>query len=138
LEEYPDILTMKASTEEKETLVRGVPGFAGNLTIQFVTNMPQFMKFIEETHLQSKLTHAKLKVDSSHPLYGKKILMTGFRDKALETNIKARGGKMVKGVSQGLFVVLVPTMDSDTGKAEEAREKKLTLMTPAAFTKKYL
>ena len=138
LEEYPDILTMKASTEEKETLVRGVPGFAGNLTIQFVTNMPQFMKFIEETHLQSKLTHAKLKVDSSHPLHGKKILMTGFRDKALETNIKARGGKMVKGVSQGLFVVLVPTMDSDTGKAEEAREKKLTLMTPAAFTKKYL
>jgi len=96
------------------------------------------MKFIEETNLRSKLTHVKYKVDLSHPLYGKRILMTGFRDKALETAIKAKGGKMTKSVSQNIFVVLVPTMDSDTGKAEEAREKKLTLMIPAAFTKKYL
>jgi NAD-dependent DNA ligase len=77
-------------------------------------------------------------MDTSHQLYGKKILLTGFRDKILETQIKAHGGKIATSVSSKLLVVLVPTMDTDTGKAEEARKKKLTLMTPAAFTKKYL
>jgi len=136
LEAYPDILTMTATTEEKEALVRGIEGFAAKTANLFVTRIPQFMEFIDETNLQSKLTKAK--VDTSHPLYGKKILLTGFRDKALETQIKALGGKIATSVSSKLFVVLVSTMDADTSKAEEARKKKLTLMTPAAFTKKYL
>ena len=95
-------------------------------------------KFINETNLQSKLTQSESKVDQSHPLYDKKILLTGFRDKALETEIKARGGKISSSASSKVFIVLVPTMDADTSKANEARRKKLTLMTPEAFTKKYL
>jgi len=136
LEAYPDILTMKSTTEEKEALVRGIEGFAAKTANLFVTKIPIFMEFIDETKLQSKLTRAKM--DTSHQLYGKKILLTGFRDKILETQIKAHGGKIATSVSSKLLVVLVPTMDTDTGKAEEARKKKLTLMTPAAFTKKYL
>ena len=66
------------------------------------------------------------------------ILLTGFRDKALETEIKARGGKISGSASSKVFIVLVPTMDADTSKANEARKKKLTLMTPEVFTKKYL
>jgi len=138
LAEYPDILTMDLSTDEKETLVRNIEGFAGKTANLFVTNIPQFMEFIKETNLQSKLTKAKAKVDSAHPLYDKKILLTGFSDKALETEIKARGGKISSSASSKVFVVIVPTMDADTGKAIEARKKKLTFMTPKAFTKKYL
>ena len=41
-------------------------------------------------------------------------------------------------ISSKVFIVLVPTMDADTSKANEARKKKLTLMTPEVFTKKYL
>ena len=138
LEAYPDILTMDATTEKKKSLVRRIEGFGEKTANLFVTRIPSFMEFIEENNLQSKITKAKAKVDSSHPLYGKKILLTGFRDKGLETQIKALGGKIASSVSSKLFVVLVPTMDADTGKAEEARKKKLTLMTPEAFTKKYL
>ena len=138
LDEYPDILTMDATTEEKETLVRGIEGFAAKTANLFVTRIPQFMEFIRETNLQSKLTEAESKIDESHPLFGKKILLTGFRDKALETEIKARGGKISGSASSKVFIVLVPTMDADTSKANEARKKKLTLMTPEIFTKKYL
>ena len=138
LDEYPDILTMDASSEEKETLVRGIEGFAVKTANLFVTRIPQFMEFINETNLQSKLTQSESKVDQSHPLYDKKILLTGFRDKALETEIKARGGKISSSASSKVFIVLVPTMDADTSKANEARRKKLTLMTPEVFTKKYL
>jgi len=138
LDEYPDILTMDATTEEKETLVRGIEGFAAKTANLFVTRIPQFMEFIRETNLQSKLKEAESKIDESHPLFGKKILLTGFRDKALETEIKARGGKISGSASSKVFIVLVPTMDADTSKANEARKKKLTLMTPEVFTKKYL
>ena len=136
LAEYPDILTMDASSEEKESLVRGIEGFATKTANLFVTRIPQFMEFINETNLQSKLTQAK--IDESHPLFDKKILLTGFRDKALETEIKARGGKISTSASNKVFIVLVPSLDADTSKANEARKKNLTLMTPKAFTKKYL
>ena len=138
LAEYPDILTMDASSEEKESLVRGIEGFATKTANLFVTRIPQFMEFISETNLQSKLTQSESKVDESHPLFGKKILLTGFRDKALETEIKARGGKISTSASSKVFIVLVPSLDADTSKANEARKKNLTLMTPEAFTKKYL
>lgn len=65
-------------------------------------------------------------------------MLTGFRDKSLETQIKARGGSIASSASSKVFIVLVPSMDADTSKAEEAREKGLTLMTPDIFTKKYL
>jgi len=97
LDEYPDILTMDATTEEKESLVRGIEGFATKTANLFVTRIPQFMEFINETNLQSKLT--QVKIDESHPLFDKKILLTGFRDKALETEIKARGGKISTSAS---------------------------------------
>ena len=138
LEEYPDILTMNASSEEKESLVRGIEGFATKTANLFVTRIPQFIEFINETNLQSKLTQSESKVDESHPLFGKKILLTGFRDKALETEIKARGGKISSSASSKVFIVLVPSIDADTSKANEARKKNLTLMTPEVFTKKYL
>ena len=46
LAEYPDILTMDASSEEKESLVRGIEGFATKTANLFVTRIPQFMEFI--------------------------------------------------------------------------------------------
>jgi len=136
LAEYPDILTMDATSEEKEVLIKGIEGFATKTAHRFVINIPLFMEFIAETHLQSKLKQPK--VDESHVLFGKKILLTGFRDKDLETKIKSHGGKIASSVSSKLLVVLVPSMDADTGKAEEARKKKFPMMTPAAFIKKYL
>ena len=86
-----------------------------------------------------KTTYSGLYVSKkSHPLFGKKILLTGFRDKALETEIKARGGKISSSASSKVFIVLVPSLDADTSKANEARKKNLTLITPETFTKKYL
>ncbi len=77
------------------------------------------------------------KVDTSHPLYGKKIVMTGFRDKALEELIKSKGGEMGSSVSKKTFAVLVKDLDEDTGKAEQARALGVSLMTPDAFKQLY-
>ena len=48
-------------SEEKEALVRGIEGFAAKTANLFVTRIPQFIEFIDETKLQSKLTKAKVR-----------------------------------------------------------------------------
>ena len=137
LDVYPNILTMEVSSEEKEILVRKIEGFAEKTAYLFVTHIPEFLEFIKETGLQSKLNDNK-KLDESHPLYDKKILLTGFRDKELETKIKSHGGKIATSVSNKLFIVLVPSMDANTSKVEKARKKKIKITTPDIFIKKYL
>ena len=76
-------------------------------------------------------------VDTSHPLYNKKILLTGFRDIALEEKIKEAGGMIASSVSKNTNLVLVKELDEDTGKAEKARALGVPLMIRDVFIKKY-
>ena len=135
LDVYPNILTSPETQDEKIKMISQINGFAKKTASLFVSNIPIFLEFIRENNLESKL-HQSSKIQN-HPLKGRKILMTGFRNKALIKKIKAVGGTIATNASSKVFIVLVPTMDSDTGKAEEARLKKLTLMTPEIFQKKY-
>ena len=77
-------------------------------------------------------------MDQSHPLYGKKIVMTGFRDKELVATIEALGASTGSSVSKNTFVVLVKDKDEDTGKADQARKLGVPLMTPEEFKDKYI
>ena len=109
---------------------------------KFVEKIPEFITWAQEAGAQDKLDYAAAQeavtMDKSHPLYGKKIVMTGFRDKALVADIEAVGGQMGSGVSKSTFVVLVKDKDEDTGKADQARKLGVTLMTPDEFKEKYL
>jgi DNA ligase (NAD+) len=80
----------------------------------------------------------KKPVDESHPLFGKTIVMTGFRDTQIQEAIKNVGAKLGSSVSKNTFIVLVKDKDEDTGKAADARKLGVTLMTPEEFVKKYL
>ena len=54
----------------------------------FVPYIDTFMTFVNDTNLMHKLeVKEKAPVDTNHPLYKKKIVMTGFRDKLLEKAI---------------------------------------------------
>jgi DNA ligase (NAD+) len=75
----------------------------------------------------------KKQVDESHPLFGKTIVMTGFRDTQIQEDIKNVGAKLGSSVSKNTFIVLVKDKDEDTGKASDARKLGVTLMTPEEF-----
>ena len=137
LKEYPTILTMPATADEKEVLIQNIPGFADKTSQLFVRHIPSFLEFMKEVNLEKKLTQV-VKIDESNLLFDKKVLLTGFRDENLETQIKLQGGKIATSVSKNLFVVIVPSMDINTGKVKEARKKKLRIITADAFIKKYL
>ena len=80
----------------------------------------------------------KTPVKTDHPLYKKKIAMTGFRDKDLEKAIVKVGGIISNSVSKNTFMLLVDNLNSDSGKAEKARSHKIKMMTPYAFNNHYL
>ena len=63
--------------------------------------------------------------------------MTGFRDPDLQNKLKSIGAKLGSSVSKNTFVVLVKDLEEDTGKALDAKNLGIPLMTPEEFKKKY-
>jgi DNA ligase (NAD+) len=78
------------------------------------------------------------KKDPSHPLFGKTIVMTGFRDAAIQQALKDVGAKLGSSVSKNTFLVLVKDLEEDTGKAADAKKLGIKLMTPEEFKAQYL
>ena len=75
--------------------------------------------------------------DTKKIFEGKRIVMTGFRDKELMKWIESNGGIMAGSISSNTFVVLVKDKDETTGKADQARKAGILLLTPEEFLKKY-
>ena len=138
MEEYPDILTSSESEQEKIEKVTQLDGFKDKTARLFVPHIPKFVKFLKDIKQTNKLTQVVVKnVDKSHPLYNKKIVITGFRDKELQQKLDKIGVKLGTSVSKKTFAVLVKDLDDDTGKADKARKLGVQLMTPETFKKKY-
>ena len=138
-ESYPNVLLSKESNAVKVSKISAIKGMAEKTAEAFVERIPDFIQFIKESGLVKKLAPVEKKhVDESHPLFGKSIVMTGFRDAEIQDAIKNVGAKLGASVSSKTFIVLVKDKDEDTGKAEEAKKLGVPLMTPEEFKKKYL
>jgi len=143
LEAFPDILTSSDSVEEKIAKVVGVKGMARKTAELFVNNIPAFLEFMKECGLEAKIESGgpgpalALEMNTSHPLYKKSVVMTGFRDDALTTALKNVGAKLGTSVSKNTFAVLVKDKDEDTGKANDARKLDVPILTPEEFRVKY-
>ena len=142
MESYPDVLLSNDSPSQKVAKVTAIKGMATKTAEAFVERIPSFIKFMQECGLTNKLykKDASIDIDTSHPLFGKSIVMTGFRDPAIQDALKKLGAKLGTSVSKQTFVVLVKHMDlaEDTGKALDAKKLGIPIMTPEEFVKKYL
>ena len=140
IEKYPDILTSEISNSDKINLVRSVDGIASKTAEQFVNNIPKFINFINSAGLQNKLKEDNTYeiLDLDHPLYNKKIVMTGFRDKDLTEQIKLYGGEIVDTVNKNTFLVLVKDKDEDTAKALQAKKLNISIMLVNQFKEKFI
>ena len=141
LENYPNVLLSKETDEQKIAKIASSKGMADKSAEAFVSRIPAFIQFVKDAGLVKKLipgsTTAKSH-DQTHPLFGKSVVMTGFRDKELQDDLKDVGAKLGTSVSKNTFVVLVKDKNEDTGKANDARSLGVALMTPEEFKQKYL
>jgi NAD-dependent DNA ligase len=141
MDSYPTVLLSKESNSQKISRISTIKGMAAKSAESFVERIPDFINFIKESGLVKKLAQGitvKKEVDQSNPLFGKSIVMTGFRDIDLQNKLKEIGAKIGTSVSSKTFVVLVKDKEEDTGKASEARKLDIQLMTPEEFSNKYL
>jgi NAD-dependent DNA ligase len=137
MESYPNVLLSNESVEQKVAKVASIKGMAKKTAEAFVERIPNFIQFMEECSLLDKLSEnyaIKKLVDTTHPLFGKIIVMTGFRDQNIQDALKLVGAKLGTSVSKQTFLVLVKDIDTeDTGKVLEAKKLGIPLMTPEQF-----
>ncbi len=142
IEAYPDILISKEPAQEKVTKIASIKGMAKKSAEAFVQSIPNFIQFIQETGLTHKIhkveAEEKVPKDPLNPLFGKTIVMTGFRDAGIQQLIKDVGAKLGSSVSKNTFAVLVKDLAEDSGKAQDAKKLGIQLMTPEEFKAKYL
>ena len=141
IDAYPDILVSFDSKNEKIDKIANVKGMAKKTATAFVENIDEFLKFIDETDLKYKLEvkeKEKPQYDEQHPLFGKKIVMTGFRNEEFSEKMEKKyGAKMSSSVNSKTFVLLVKDVEETTGKAEQARKLNIPIMTLEMFMEKY-
>ncbi len=144
---HPNILTEVDTIERKKQKLQSVPGIGKENAATFVENMPAFMKFLKESELEYKLTQKvkseddlqnKMKLDTSHPLYGKKVVMTKVRDVEIIDSLKAHGGELIDSVKKDVFALIVKSKDDVSNKTKKAVELNIPIMTPDEFKKKYM
>lgn len=138
LAEYPSVFEEGERNVAKLVAIKGIEKKSAQA---FVDHIPDFLKFMEECGLMEKLLQSKVAtpavVDESHPLFGKTIVLTGFRDKDLEEKLKAVGAKMGSSVSKNTFAVLVKDLNETSGKVADAKKHGVTVMVHEEFVEKY-
>ena len=141
MDSYPNVLLSNESDSDKVKKIAAMKGMATKTAEAFVEKIPNFIQFIKESGLDNKLDitiSKKTPVDESHPLFGKTIVMTGFRDNSIQDALKSVGAKLGSSVSKNTFVVLVKDKEDDTGKSAEAKQLGVPIMSLEEFRQKYL
>jgi NAD-dependent DNA ligase len=141
MDAYPNVLLSNERISDKVKKIAAMKGMATKTAEAFVEKIPNFIQFIKEAGLDNKLNQpviVKKPLDETHPLFGKTIIMTGFRDSSIQDALKSVGAKLGSSVSKNTFVVLVKDKEDETGKASEARKLEVAIMTPEEFKQKYL
>lgn len=137
---YPTVLISKDSPSTKIAKITEIKGMAAKTSEAFVEKIPEFLAFLKETGLTNKLTTAAAAAAAEptvahvdHPLYGKTVVMTGFRDAVLQDNLKKVGATVGSSVSSKTFVLLVKDVNETSGKVLDAKKHSVPLMTPSDF-----
>lgn len=148
MESYPDILLSKESDSAKISKIASIKGMATKSAEAFVEKIPDFVEFMKEAGLMEKLKgegkekeKEKHLVDESNPLFGKTIVVTGFRGpmyEEIQGFAKKVGAKFGSSVSKNTFLVVVKDLDEDTGKANEAKKLGIPIITSEEFKNKYM
>jgi NAD-dependent DNA ligase len=141
MENYPNVLISPETNAQKIAKIAAIKGMAVKTAEAFVERIPNFLQFIKETGMDTKITTVNVSekvVDENHILYGKSIVMSGFRDAELKNTLKQIGAKVSESVSKNTFALIVKDTNETSGKINEAVKLGVPVMTTDKFKKDYL
>ena len=136
IEAFPDFLTSDDSKAEKIRQL-GTKGIHKNAE-EVVDSIAPFLKFLDSCGIKTTTAPiATVVADTSHPLYGKTIVMTKIRDKEIIDFLEAKGAKLGDNVKADTLALIVKSKDDVSSKTKTATEKNVPIMTPDEFKRAY-
>ena len=142
LDAYPTVLTDPLPLSSKVVKISTMNGLAQKTAEQFVKEIPAFLTFLKSAKLDYKLIapaapSSGLIANKDHPLYGKKWVMTGFRDKTLIQDLLNVGSEQGSVVNKKTSFLIVKDLDEDNVKVADAQKLGVPIMTPQQVREKY-
>jgi len=142
LEAYPNILIEQISDLEKVEKIKLLNGMSTKSAELFVSNINKFLIWLQKSNLEYMLKYNVSKEENNHDvkkhiLYGKKYIMTGFRDKLLEKTLEKIGCKSMSSISKNVDIVIVKNIDQYTYKIEQAKKLNINILSKEDFINKY-
>ena len=141
INEFPDILESDKSYDYKVGRLSSINGVGLKRATLFVSRISQFIAFMDKSALSHKLQteNTIITVDEGHALYGKRIIMTGPKDKSLKSNLIALGAKIGTSVNSNSFVLLLESLEvGDDRKKASAENLNIPIQTFEEFREMYL
>jgi NAD-dependent DNA ligase len=139
IHEYPNIFESTEDQKTKVMQVAKVDNVSYKRAATFVARIADFIEFMTEAKLTRKFKEqGATTVDKSHPLYGKRVVMTGPKDKTLKKRLIALGAKIGTSVNAKTFALLIAhsSVGDDTKKAK-AKELNIPILTFDEFRTTY-
>ena len=134
MDSEPGILLSKESAETKIKKLTDIKGMASKTATAFVEKIPDFVAFLKDTGLESKIQNSSTTVPKAqvvnHPFNGKTIVVTGLTEKVIEDKVKAVGAKFGSSVSKNTDILVAKSVTESSGKLDKARELNKTLANP--------
>ena len=104
------------------------------------------MDFLKECGLEKKLyidsntkstAVLERKMDIYHPLFGKRIIMTKFRDQVLKDRILDVGGIIDDNIGKNTHILIVKSKEDQSSKTKYAMENNIMVMDIDEFKESY-
>uniref|UniRef100_A0A6C0HSV2 DNA ligase (NAD(+)) n=1 Tax=viral metagenome TaxID=1070528 RepID=A0A6C0HSV2_9ZZZZ len=146
LETCPDILTKQESIEDKYERLLQIRGIGIENARSFTENIENFMEFLKECGLEKKLyivsntkstAVLEIKMDRSHPLFEKRIVMTKFRDPVLKEKIMEKGGIIDENIGKNTHILIVKSKEDQSSKTKYAMDNNIIIMELNEFKEFY-
>lgn len=142
LSNYPDLMknTVPIDKIKMTNEILKISGFSDVTAKKFVDNFDNFLELFDQineivdiSHLKKSKKVPKDNIKTKTNLEGQKFVLTGFRDKELETAIEKAGGKVSNSVSNSTTAVIRVDDSFTSGKVDEAKKKGIKIMTRDEF-----
>ena len=141
MNDFPDLLEVTGTMKNEDILERiiKVDGFSHITAKKVVDNLEEAKQFIVDMRQFATFKDASSPQSSEGCLRDMKIVLSGFRDKKLEEDIVARGGKVTTTVSKQTSILVVASVDAEpSGKAAKAKDLGVQIVQVKDFVNRFI
>ena len=125
------------NSDELENIILNVEGFSDLSAKKIIENIPNAKKFLNSISKYITLdVEEEEEVDCN--LENQKIVMSGFRDSDLVTNIEKRKGEIMSSVSKNTTILIVKDSSKETSKIIQAKKLGISIFSKEEFVEKYM